>query len=170
MLSKWQLNDPRRFGSTQLSKGKESSPPGFSGPNLKTDLANKGLNATSAAELKNKIAWNMVTKALGQLPMNLFMMYMMGNTVQLITFFMLTYMISGPIAALSNMNKEFEKISREESFTLQKLAFIGAQLGVMGLAAWKCSGLGLIPTTQADWLEFLPFIEPREFSSGSVAL
>eukprot|EP00056_Hartaetosiga_gracilis_P019889 m.16515 g.16515 ORF g.16515 m.16515 type:complete len:166 (-) comp8011_c0_seq2:174-671(-) len=165
MLSKWQLNDVKRHSQSQ----KHDSPPGFT-PSANTDLVNRGLSSTSTNELKNKIAWRMVTKALTSLPMQLFMMYMMGNTVQLITFFMLTYMISGPITALSNMNQEFEKISREHSFYLHKLAFVGAQLAIMGLAAWKCSGLGLIPATQADWLEFLPFVEPKEFSTGSVSL
>ena len=56
---------------------------------------------------------------------------------------------------------EFAKLSKDESFWQQKIVFAFGQLTVIALAAWKCSGLGLIPTTQGDWLEFLPVTEVR---------
>ena len=38
---------------------------------------------------------------------------------------------------------------------LQKMVYILANLVGIGLAVWKFNSMGLLPTSQSDWLEFM---------------
>eukprot|EP01147_Barroeca_monosierra_P000760 gene760-4050_t len=118
----------------------------------------RGSNSQNMKELKEKMAWQVATRPLQGILMNLFMLWMMGSSVNLFTFPMLGYMVYSPIIAISSISSEFAKLSKDQSFILPKIVYALGQLAVIGLAAWKCSGLGLIPTTQGDWLEFLPHV------------
>ncbi|EGD81585.1 hypothetical protein PTSG_02300 [Salpingoeca rosetta] len=162
----WNLPSEKKSG---IEVPKQARPFGMpSGPIEKT--SERGPNKQNVKELKAKLAWQVATRPMQGLLMNFFMLWMMGSSVNLFTFPMLGYMVYSPLVALSSISTEFEKLSKEESFWLQKIVFALGQLTVIGLAVYKCSGLGLIPTTQGDWLEFLPHVEPAEYSSGGVSL
>ena len=38
---------------------------------------------------------------------------------------------------------------------LQKLVYVLANLVGIALAVYKCNSMGLLPTAQSDWLEFM---------------
>jgi hypothetical protein len=44
----------------------------------------------------------------------------------------------------------------EASFAAQKLVYILINLAIMGMGLWKCSSMGLLPTSPSDWLAFEP--------------
>ena len=39
---------------------------------------------------------------------------------------------------------------------LPKAIFVAVQCLFLGLGLWKCGKLGLLPTTSADWVSYLP--------------
>lgn len=64
---------------------------------------------------------------------------------------------------------------------MPKLVYIGINLITLGIAIYKCSVLGLLPTTTSDWvhlisvkrvvlssLVFTHSLKPLEFSTGFV--
>ena len=56
---------------------------------------------------------------------------------------------------------EFKRFqdSPDDNFLLHKLSYTLVTLVYLGLGAWKCSAMGLIPSSQADWLEFVAIHE-----------
>lgn len=57
----------------------------------------------------------------------------------------------------------FRKLRGDQAI-LQKLTFVLANMVGIGLAVWKFNRMGLLPTSPADWLEF---IEARQVSLTS---
>jgi hypothetical protein len=51
--------------------------------------------------------------------------------------------------------------------TQQKLVFVALNLVALGLGIWKCSSLGLLPTTVSDWATFESVGKNTEFAGGS---
>ena len=47
---------------------------------------------------------------------------------------------------------------------LQKFVYLIGNFLSLGLAIYKCQGMGLLPTTTSDWLAF---VEPQRVSSNS---
>lgn len=45
--------------------------------------------------------------------------------------------------------------SGDSSLLLPKLAFVGFQLALIAMGVYKCSAMGLLPTTASDWLAFM---------------
>ena len=54
----------------------------------------------------------------------------------------------------------FDKLTGDQH-VLQKLLYLSANILILGLAMWKLRNMGLLPTAQSDWVEF---IEAREVS------
>lgn len=52
------------------------------------------------------------------------------------------------------------------SSLMPRIAYACIQLASIGLGLYKCSSLGLLPTTSSDWLSFLPPKIPLERSYG----
>lgn len=92
--------------------------------------------------------------------MNLFMMWMSGNSVQIFSIMITGMMIFNAIKAVSNVPTVFEKFQGGSdgaaSFLPQKVAYLVVQMVIVGLALWKCQSMGLLPTSHSDWLSFLP--------------
>eukprot|EP00038_Savillea_parva_P027402 m.59360 g.59360 ORF g.59360 m.59360 type:complete len:222 (-) comp7884_c0_seq2:1646-2311(-) len=132
----------------------------------RTSSSQSGVDDTIVA----KIAWNLVVAQGQSLPMNLFMMWMSGSHVNLWSIMMTSYMCWGPIGSLMNMSQRFQQkvghIETDLDFTVQKVAYVAINLLSLFMAAYKLSSLGLLPTTDSDWLEFMEQGEPAEFSSG----
>ena len=58
----------------------------------------------------------------------------------------------------SHMHTVFSRIDADSkhTFILQKILFVIINLATLGMGMYKCSSIGLIPSTAADWLEFVP--------------
>src|SRR5436190_11623713 len=86
-------------------------------------------------DLKIKKAWEIALAPAKSLPMNAFMMYMSGNTLQIFSI-MLTWMLfMNPIKAISNLGNTFAKFDGETTrsrLLVVKLAFLALQILTIG--------------------------------------
>ncbi|KAG2462095.1 EMC4 protein, partial [Polypterus senegalus] len=112
--------------------------------------------------LVEKRCWDVALGPLKQIPMNLFIMYMAGNTISIFPIMMVCMMAWRPIQALMSMSATFKLLESSSQQWLQSLVyFVGNLLG-LALAVYKCQSMGLLPTHSSDWLAF---IEPPEDGS-----
>eukprot|EP00730_Choanoeca_flexa_P012597 TRINITY_DN4433_c0_g1_i1.p1 TRINITY_DN4433_c0_g1~~TRINITY_DN4433_c0_g1_i1.p1 ORF type:complete len:172 (+),score=6.53 TRINITY_DN4433_c0_g1_i1:77-592(+) len=165
---KWSLDYSSTDAGTISDK---CQPVGYiTGPVSKAIEATGSTGEQERQQLKHKAAWQVVTKQLMNLPMSLFMMWMMGNNLSIWTFGFLGYLMYNPIRALFNVNNEFKRFQDgpSDNYLLHKASYMLVTLVYLALGAWKCSGMGLIPSSQADWLEFVQIGLPKEVSLGSL--
>ena len=96
-----------------------------------------------------------------QVPMNLFIMYMSGNTISIFPIMMVVMMAIRPIKTLFSVNATFKALDNVDggggggmANLGQKCVFVLGNLVGVALALWKCHGMGLLPTHTSDWLAF----------------
>ena len=70
----------------------------------------------------------------------------------------------------ANFARIEDKDSEESQFIWQKVAYLACNLAAGGLAMYQLQRLGLLPTSDSDWLEFYEQSEPAEYAAGSVSL
>uniref|UniRef100_A0A8C3CPM7 ER membrane protein complex subunit 4 n=1 Tax=Cairina moschata TaxID=8855 RepID=A0A8C3CPM7_CAIMO len=122
--------------------------------------------------------WDVALGPLKQIPMNLFIMYMAGNTISIFPAMMVGMMGWRPLQALLSLStskpgpSQRSQCSQSTPLTgfsppalkvlesssarlLQGLVFlVGNGLG-LALALYKCQAMGLLPTHASDWLAFV---------------
>ena len=89
--------------------------------------------------------------------MNLFIMYMSGNTISIFPIMMVIMMAVRPVKTLFSINSTFKAIDANDgsiSNIRQKLAYILGNLINIAMAMYKCHSMGLLPTHSSDWLAF----------------
>ncbi|XP_077993768.1 ER membrane protein complex subunit 4-like [Glandiceps talaboti] len=122
----------------------------------------------SEATLVVKKSWDVALGPLKQLPMNLFIMWMSGNSISIFPIMMVGMMLWRPVQALLSIGKTFKVLDESPQSLVQKFAyFMGNLLGI-GLAAYKCSSMGLLPTHASDWISFLQPQERLEYAGGGL--
>ncbi|KAI8809458.1 hypothetical protein BJ742DRAFT_852829 [Cladochytrium replicatum] len=183
---KWQL-DLTTLDNSSKKHSTKIDPAGFS-LNMYDRLRPVQSTSDSAdsqedpqAQLKLKKAWETALGPGKSVPMNAFMLYMSGNSVQiwsiLITVMLLFNSIKGAIgvtpaferfesSATGGKAKSFVAQITTDPLLLPKLAFVGLQLVNFALGLYKCSTMGLLPTAQSDWLAFLEPKTPLEYTLG----
>ncbi|XP_012278994.1 ER membrane protein complex subunit 4 [Orussus abietinus] len=112
-----------------------------------------------------KKSWDLALGPLKQVPMNLFIMYMAGNSISIFPIMMVGMLIIRPVKALFTLQQTF-KVIEGTRVSGQKLVFFLGQLVNIALALYKCQSMGLLPTHASDWLAF---VEPQiqiEYSGG----
>ncbi|XP_078059461.1 ER membrane protein complex subunit 4-like isoform X2 [Mustelus asterias] len=120
--------------------------------------------------LVEKRCWDIALGPLKQLPMNLFTMYMAGNTISILPIMMVCMMAWRPIQALMSMSAIFRVLGNSNQHWLQRLIyFIGNLLG-LALAIYKCQAMGLLPTHASDWLAFIQPPQRVENTGGGLVL
>ncbi|KAF9187897.1 hypothetical protein BGZ51_000992 [Haplosporangium sp. Z 767] len=163
------------FASTELTKRHIADPPGYVG--LK-DIASKGQKGTKNKEMDNELlkvkkAWDVALAPGKQLPMQAFMLWMSGNSVQIFSVAITAMLMFSPIRALMNMSQVFERYETpspvkvafmDSKLALPKLAFVAMQILTILLGMWKLNSMGLLPTSHSDWLAFLDPKVPLEHS------
>jgi hypothetical protein len=87
-----------------------------------------------------------------------FMLYMSGTTVQIFSIMMLGMALVNPCKAIATVSETFKPYEKEEGLSLYipKLTFLALQVLSLGVAVYKCSTMGLLPLTSADWVSYLP--------------
>ncbi|KAI8902891.1 hypothetical protein BC833DRAFT_520575, partial [Globomyces pollinis-pini] len=121
--------------------------------------------------LRIKKAWDMALSPAKSIPMNGFMLYMSGNSVQIFSIMVTVMLLYNSLNSIYGSVAAFERFQSEPNtkpglinniiylvkspLLLPILAFCLMQLANFGLGVWKCSGMGLLPTTTSDWLAFL---------------
>jgi hypothetical protein len=85
-----------------------------------------------------------------------------------------------PIKAIASTNETFKPFDKNQvsnpderkedsdshvDLRLPKLIFISIQILALALAIYKCSTMGLLPLTSADWISYLPNLQYFEHSA-----
>ena len=96
-----------------------------------------------------------------------FMLWMSGSSIQIFSIMMTAMALFNPIKALAAINEPFRQFEKEEGVDLKipKLIFAALQVLSLGVALYKCSTMGLLPLTAADWIEYLPKVSYLELAA-----
>ena len=149
---KWQFNLEK--ASQKSAETPLKDPLGFKSST--TDVvvrsnSSKSSNMTYVEVLEAK-AWAFAKSPSGQIFQTLIMFYMYGSGVSLFSIMFTVHFITGPIKAIGGMNAQFEQFKHKDiNLLLPKLLYFAIQLGLLGLALYKFSVMGVIPVTTNDW-------------------
>ncbi|RCK65690.1 ER membrane protein complex subunit 4 [Candida viswanathii] len=114
--------------------------------------------------LKSKKIWELAIGPAKSVPMNIFMSYMTGNSLQIIPVTMTLMLLWNPLKAIFNdTNLVFAKLSTKDNggeIVQARLVFVVCQLLNMAVGVYKLYKMGLIPHQEADWLAWK---EPKAF-------
>lgn len=143
-----------------------ASPPGFYN-NLRQFHGE--VNPVRDTSLIVKKSWDIALQPLKQIPMNLFFMYMAGNSISIIPIMMVSMLFLRPVKALMSIKSKFAIIEGDQA-VLQKLTYLAGNLACLALALYKCQSMGLLPTHTSDWLDFIENPKRVEYASGGFAL
>ena len=145
--------------SPKACKKPLSLPPGFVDTASKKKVAPIGPKKQSAAQvddLKRKKAWEIAVAPAKGIPMNLFMSYMTGNSLQIIPIMMTFSLFWNPVKAIfTETNAAFTNLWTEKNASniiLAKVAFVICQIAAMSVGLYKFYKMGLLPTAESDWL------------------
>ncbi|KAI9911831.1 hypothetical protein PsorP6_009385 [Peronosclerospora sorghi] len=164
----------QRKWSLPLHDGRESDLPRELEPvgYVKGVSANKDVHgavakaASSTSELKKKRAMEIGMAPFKSLLQTGFMMWMSGNSINIFSIMITAMIVMNTMKSLLNINHAFASVDDGAIDLTQPKAiymagsFIGAAMGV-----YKCSSMGLLPTTSADWTWLLPIKQTLETSS-----
>ncbi|EDV41397.1 uncharacterized protein Dana_GF23442 [Drosophila ananassae] len=119
------------------------------------------VNQTDAAgrdqRLVIKKSWDLALGPLKNIPMNLFIMYMSGNSISIFPIMMVGMMLIRPIKAMFT-TQVTSKMAEGAQGTGQRIVYFLGNLANVALALYKCHSMGLLPTHASDWLAF---VEPQ---------
>jgi hypothetical protein len=95
-----------------------------------------------------------------------FMLWMSGSSIQIFSIMMTGMALWNPLKALFSLNEPFRPFEKDEGVDLKmpKLIFASLQILAFGVGLYKCSTMGLLPLTSADWVGYLPKVVFRETS------
>lgn len=103
-----------------------------------------------------KKSWDIALGPFKQVPMNLFIMYMAGNSISIFPIMMVGMMFLRPVKALLAIKSTFVSLEGEhDHVALQKFFYLLGNLSLVALALYKCHSMGLLPTATSDWLAFM---------------
>lgn len=144
-----------------------ASPPAYStsGTLGSSEVAKK----TDTGHLIIKKSWELALAPIKQVPMNLFIMYMAGNSISIFPIMMVGMLFMRPIQALFSLNSTFKMLENSSAIG-QKFVYILGNFINIGLALYKCQSMGLLPTHSSDWLAFVEPQVRQEYLGGGVAL
>jgi len=146
------------------------SPPGYS---VTAASVHERDSRAVDPNLRIKRSWDVALGPFKQVPMNLFIMYMSGNTISIFPIMMVIMMMVRPIKTLFTVKQTFKSLDVGTAGTNtigQKLVFILGNLANVALAMYKCHSMGLLPTHASDWLAFAEPIERAEWAFGGLGV
>ncbi|KAI9088896.1 hypothetical protein DFS34DRAFT_417493 [Phlyctochytrium arcticum] len=175
--TKWSFQLANREVSTK--RNSKLDPPGF-GESVSGDGRSSRRDKTEdqsekdaqIANLKLKKAWDVALAPGKSIPMNAIMLYMSGNSIQIFSVLVTVMLLWNSLKAIMGVNTVFSKFANttaekrpqgiaalvalaSDPLMMPKLVYVLLQCGCLGLGVWKCGGMGLLPTTQSDWLAFM---------------
>jgi hypothetical protein len=119
--------------------------------------------------LVTKQGWTIALGPWKSLPMNLLILFMAGNQIGLFPIMMVGMMLYRPIQAMLSYKEVFDKLTGDQR-VLQKFLYLLANVLILGLGVWKLHGMGLLPTAQSDWVEFIEARDNLEISVGGMKI
>ncbi|XP_055943391.1 ER membrane protein complex subunit 4-like [Argiope bruennichi] len=121
------------------------------------------------ANLIVKKSWDIALAPLKQIPMNLFIMYMAGNSISIFPIMMIGMLFLRIVKALLTIQSTFKLIEGGQAL-LQKAVYLFGNIVCLSLALYKCQSMGLLPTYASDWLDFVQPQERMEYGGGGFIL
>jgi len=114
----------------------------------------------------DKKAWEVVMSGGKQIPQQLFMMWMIGSSVHLMSMMMTGYMVFGNISTMLKVNDVFKVQFAGEKLdlTIHKAGYIAVTSVGVALSVYKLRALGLLPGA-VDYMADAPLM-PAELSGG----
>lgn len=165
--NKWAIDlNPRKGEHRQ----EFSSPPGFSGDRQTHNDKVHGKEDTNRTSLVDKRSWDVALGPIKSLPMNIFLMYMSGNTISIFPIMMLGMMFFRPVQAMMAIRTTMKMLERSKQYCLLTFVFALGNLLAIGLAVYKCHSMGLLPTHESDWLSFVSPLERWEYVGGGMTM
>lgn len=136
------------------------SPPGFKSSNGSTNKTGKAEASFKSQQNVNGLlvqkAWQIALQPAKAIPMNMFMSYMSGSSLQIISIMTALMLISNPVKGVANIRRTFKPVlgnSETQSQVLVAMVmFVVFQAALMGIGVHKLNSMGLIPNTKSDWL------------------
>lgn len=167
MLSrKWSLDfssRPRANASTQITAA-ELHPPGYIDRSFPASALKD-----SDPQLVVQRSWNIALGPIRQIPMNLFIMWISGNSISIFPLMSVIMLFLRPIQALFSIQSTFNLIEGSQA-PLQCLVYTLGNFVMIALAMYKCHTMGLLPTYASDWLAFVDLPESAELSGGGLII
>lgn len=160
---KWTI-DLTRSKQDRVERSDLVAPVGYS-DRMSGDVVSQDTDSNLVA----KKCWDIALAPLKQLPMNLFLMYMAGNTISIFPIMMVGMMVWRPIQALMSLKTTFKMLEGSPQAYIQMFVFFVSNLLGIALALYKCSSMGLLPIYSSDWLSFLEPQERMEYSGGGLS-
>ncbi|KAE9330870.1 hypothetical protein PR003_g15221 [Phytophthora rubi] len=159
----------------QLNEGRESDLPhrlepvgyckGVSADKDATGAVAKA-TATNTSELKKKRAMEIGMAPFKSLLQTAFMMWMSGNSINIFSIMITGMIIMNTAKSLFNMSNAFVSVNDGVIDLMQpKAVYMAGSLVGAAMGVYKCSNMGLLPTTSADWTWLLPIKQAVETSS-----
>ncbi|XP_034826922.1 ER membrane protein complex subunit 4 [Maniola hyperantus] len=161
---KWAL-DFNQKNKTQTSE--LPSPPGYS-QSTSANYTESSKDTDSNLLLIKKL-WDVALGPLKQVPMNLFIMYMAGNSISIFPIMMVGMLIVRPVKALFSTQSTFKMVEGTQAVGQKFVYIIGNIVNIL-LALYKCQSMGLLPTHSSDWLAFEEPITRVEYIGGGLSM
>lgn len=121
-----------------------------------TGEVKKAANQKEIDALEVQKAWQIALQPLKSVPMNFFMSYMSGTSLQIIPIMTALMLLSGPIKAIFALNQAFKPVmgnqATKNAVIVAKFIYIFGQAVLMFIGVRKLNQMGLIPNTKSDWL------------------
>merc|ERR1711953_1377947 len=133
-VSRWQIETPR-------PRDPLPNPVGYSNQRVASSEIQSGGSRGPDQGLLDKRNWDIALKNFKSIPMNLFMFYMVGDTINIMPILMIGGFLWSNIGSLLKVGSVAEQLKKNspERYPLQLLVWILGQLAGIGLIMWKCS-------------------------------
>ncbi|XP_044751168.1 ER membrane protein complex subunit 4 [Coccinella septempunctata] len=161
--SKWSLDCTKNVVKTTDNL---PAPPAYNLSNIPS--SNEVTKKADISRLITKKSWDIALAPIKQVPMNLFIMYMAGNSISIFPIMMVGMLLLRPIQAIWATKSTFKVI--ETSAVGQMIIYILGNFVNIGLALYKCQSMGLLPTHSSDWLAFVEPPIRQEYLGGGFIL
>jgi ER membrane protein complex subunit 4 len=140
-------------------------PPGFDADNVEPDTEQSAVSIADKEMAAKQRQMMGVAYGPGKgLLTTGFMLWMSGNSIQIFSIMMTGMALINPLKAITTVNATFSRFEGVDT-KMAKLIFVALQLLSFGVALYKLSVMGLLPTTSVDWLQNLPEQRFLEHSS-----
>ncbi|CAB4251967.1 similar to Saccharomyces cerevisiae YGL231C EMC4 Member of a transmembrane complex required for efficient folding of proteins in the ER [Maudiozyma barnettii] len=163
LMEEWaqHLCDPKYADTLKQSKKKNTLyPPGFTPSDIVEGKNGEPVNhsrpVVNLDALQVQKAWQIALQPLKSIPMNFFMSYMSGTSLQIIPIVAALMLLSGPIKAIFSVKQAFKPVlgnsNTNSTIWGAMLLYILGQCALMYIGIRKLNQMGLIPNTTSDWL------------------
>eukprot|EP00879_Flechtneria_rotunda_P003947 GHRR01004187.1.p1 GENE.GHRR01004187.1~~GHRR01004187.1.p1 ORF type:complete len:173 (+),score=50.91 GHRR01004187.1:209-727(+) len=148
-------------------------PPGFDGSTARDWVA--GTSALSKRrdpkmiEKQQQALWQRASAPMRQVGFMCFMMWMMGNGIQIFSILMTISGLATPLMAIYKSAEVFPPDAERKLDTFSpRLLYCVINIGQFIFALYKLNAMGLLPTHASDWLSAVAAPQAVEHSYGAL--